>query len=106
MQMKFRQAVVIGTLAFSVAGCGVVDTMVHAIEYQKAAETDLEQMVGVKPGVGFNMKNSYLSVTVIFPDIRNPPKPLNELGDIVRDVITRDFKKAPDELVVGFAVGK
>jgi hypothetical protein len=106
LKMNTRRLFTICTLAFMLAGCGVVETMVNAVEYQKATETDLQALLGVKPGVGFNMQNTTLSVTVVFPDIRNPPKPLAELADVVREIVTKDFKRPPDSLVVGFAVGK
>jgi hypothetical protein len=104
--MKFRQAIAIVGFAVCLAGCGAADLMSNGLSYTRAVEADLEQATGVKPQVGFNWHNgSFQSVTVTFPGLY-ADKTLSELADIVREVVARDFKQAPDTIVLGFSLQK
>lgn len=100
-----RKAIAIAVLAVGLAGCGAADLISRGIWYAKAAETDLEQATGVKPKVGFNWHNGWLSVTVAFPRVYDA-KPLSELADTVRAVVIKDFKQTPDAIVLAFSLGK
>ena len=69
-------------------------------------ETDLERATGVRLEVGFNWHNgSFQSVTVMFPRVY-AGKPLGELADTVREVVAREFKQAPDTIVLAFSLSK
>jgi hypothetical protein len=104
--MKLRQATAIVGLAACLAGCGAADLISNGLAYTRAVEADLEHATGVKPQVGFNWHNgSFQSVTVTFPRVY-ADKPLSELADIVRAVVARDFKQAPDTIVLGFSLQK
>jgi hypothetical protein len=104
--MKFRKTVAIVVLAAGLAGCGAADLVTNGFAYTKAVETDLESATGVRPAVGFNWSNgSFRSVTVTFPRVY-AGKPLGELADTVREVVARDFKQAPEKIVLGFALDK
>jgi len=53
---RYRFAAVVA-LAFGIAACGAISTLVEGWKYAKAVESDLEGMTGVKPSVGFNWSN-------------------------------------------------
>jgi hypothetical protein len=104
--MNIRKAITIVVFAAGLAGCGAADLISNGLSYRKAVETDLENVTGVKPEVGFNWHNgSFESVTVTFPSIY-AGKPLGELADTVREVVARDFKQAPDTIVLAFSLKK
>ena len=104
--MKIRSAIAISVLAASLAGCGVVDLISKGMSYSNAVAADLERDIGVKPEVGFNWHNGNLqSVTVTFPKVY-VGKPLDELADTVREVVVKEFKQAPDTIVLAFSLAK
>jgi uncharacterized protein YceK len=91
-------------LAAMLAGCGVVSTLTEGMQQAKEVEADLEQSTGVKPAVGFNWHNGRLTVvTVQFPGLYGD-KPLSELAGLVRSTVTKDFKQAPERIVLSFAL--
>jgi hypothetical protein len=93
-------------LAAGLAACGVVDTMVDGFKHTRAVESALETSLGTKPAVGFNWHNGRLTqVSVTFPQLLDD-KPLRELAETVRAAVTTEFKQVPDNIVLGFALGK
>jgi hypothetical protein len=104
--MDIRKAIAIVALASSLAGCGAVDLISKGLSYSKAVAADLERATGVKPEVGFSWHNGSLqSVTVTFPKVYSG-KPLDELACTVREVVAKEFKEAPDTIVLGFSLDK
>lgn len=104
--MKFRGAIAILAFANGLAGCGMVDVIKNGLAYSKAVETDLAQATGMKPEVGFKWHNGSLeTVTVTFPRLYST-KPLDELAGTVRQTVTKQFKQAPDTIVLAFAMEK
>ena len=104
--MKIRRAVALVVLASSLAGCGAVDLISKGLAYSKAVETDLQQVTGMKPEVGFSWHNGSLqSVTVTFPRVY-AEKPLDELAGTVREVVAKEFKQTPATIVLAFSLGK
>lgn len=94
------------TLIAGLAACSVVDTMVDGFKHTRAVESALETSVGSKPAVGFNWHNGRLTqVSVTFPQLLED-KPLRELAETVRAEVTKEFKQTPDNIVLGFALGK
>jgi hypothetical protein len=92
--------------ALSLSACDAVDTMTEGFGHAKAVESDLERATGVRPKVGFNWNNGRLtSVTVQFPRI-SESKPLGELAETVRSSVSREFKQAPENIVLAFSLGK
>ena len=56
-------------------------------------------------GIGFNWHNGRLNkVTVTFPRLYRD-KPLAELAETVRQTVTKEFKQAPDDIVLAFSLG-
>jgi hypothetical protein len=93
-------------LAAGLAACSVVDTMVDGFKHTRAVESALETSLGTKPAVGFNWHNGRLTqVSVTFPQLLDD-KPLRELAETVRAAVTTEFKQVPDNIVLGFALGK
>lgn len=100
------RAIAVVVLVAWLAGCGQFGMLTDGIKYAHAVESDLEQMTGVKPQVGFNWNNGRLrSVTVTFPRIFNA-NPVIELADKVRGVVVKEFKQTPDNIVLSFALGR
>ena len=101
-----RRALAIVVLAAALAGCGVVSLFSDGLKYVKATEAELERVIGVKPQVGFNWNNGKLRlVTVTFPSLYEA-KPLGELAATVRSVVVKEFKEAPDSIVLAFSLAK
>jgi hypothetical protein len=93
-------------VAGSLAACGMISSLVDGIKLAKAVESDLKDMTGVKPEVGFNWSNGRLmTVTVTFPQLYES-QPLHELAGTVRIAIAKEFKQAPENIVLAFALGK
>ncbi|MBB4394300.1 hypothetical protein [Bradyrhizobium sp. ERR14] len=100
------RAVVIIVLAFALSGCDAFGALKDGMQRARAVKGDLEQSTGVRPQVGFNWRNGRLaSVTVMFPGLYQT-KPLGDLAGLVRETVTREFKQAPDAIVLSFALGK
>jgi len=97
-----RKLIALIVLSLSLAGCGVVNTLVDGFKSMKAIANDLEKVTGMKPGVDVNWKNGRLtSVKVNFPQLYEA-KPLGELAEQVRVVVTEEFKQAPEQIVISF----
>ena len=93
------------TLAISLAACGVADTLFDGFKHVSAVRNDLAAATGMKPEVGFNWHNGRLNkVTVTFPRLYRD-KPLTELAETVRRTVTKEFKQAPDDIVLAFSLG-
>jgi hypothetical protein len=93
-------------VAVSLAGCDVISTLIDGWKYAKAVETDLEASTGMKPDVGFKWTNGQLeSVTVTFPRLYDK-KPLRELAATVRRAVSSHFRQTPQDIVLGFSLGK
>lgn len=104
--MKIRRVIASAVLAISLAGCGAAEMVSNGFSYTQAVETDLERTTGVKPKVGFSWSNgSFQSVTVTFPRVY-AAKPLDELAATVREVVAKEFKQAPNTIVLAFSLGK
>jgi hypothetical protein len=100
-----RKFIAIMTLAIGLAACGVVSTLVDGFKFAKAVEADLQEVTGIKPAVGFNWNNGRLvSVTVTFPRLYEA-KPLGELAESARVAVTKEFKQAPENIVLAFTLG-
>ncbi len=92
-------------LAISLASCSVADTLFDGFKHVSAVRTDLAAATGMKPEVGFNWHNGHLNkVTVTFPRLYGD-KPLTELAQTVRQMVTKEFKQAPDDIVLAFSLG-
>lgn len=92
-------------LAGSLAACNLISDLTEAFKNAKAVASDLEQVTGSQPQVGFDVHNGRLtSVTVIFPTIYDK-KPLRELAGMARTAIGAHFKQTPTHIVLGFSVG-
>jgi hypothetical protein len=101
-----RKALAILVLAAGLGACGVVSTLVDGFKYAKAVEADLEEVTGLRPGVGFNWHNGRLtSVTVNFPRLYDG-KPLRELAEATRTAVGKEFKQTPENIVLSFSLGK
>jgi hypothetical protein len=100
------KAIALVALVACLAGCGQFGMLTEGIKYAHAVESDLEQMAGVKPQVGFNWSNGRLrSVTVTFPRIFNA-NPVIELAEKVRADVEKNFKQVPDAIVLGFVLAR
>jgi hypothetical protein len=101
-----HKTVVIAIVAACLAACGVISTLVDGFKISNAVESDLKEMTGVKPQVGFNWTNGRLvTVTVTFPQLYESQS-LRELAGNVRIAIAKEFKQTPENIVLSFALGK
>jgi len=101
----FRMTAVL-VFALALGSCDAVNTVTEGFSHARAVESDLEAATGVKPQVGFNWNNGRLvSVTVAFPRIYEA-KPLHELAETIRASVNKQFKQAPEDIVLAFSLGK
>jgi len=95
-------AALISVLALT--ACSAVDTMKEGFKHSQAVESDLEGSTGVRPRVGFNWHNGRLtSVTVQYPRLVES-RSLNDLAETARAAIGREFKQAPENIVLAFSL--
>jgi len=97
-------------LAFAVgkcvSPCNAAYTMPEVRSQTKALESELEQATGIRPQVEFNWVNGRLvQVTPTFPRLYDG-KPLGQLADTVRNAVTAQFKREPENVALAFKVGK
>jgi hypothetical protein len=86
--------------------CSVVDLVKNGFAYSHAVESELQSSAGLKPSVGFSWHNGrFTEVTVAYPGVVEN-KTLRELADEARTVVAKNFKQAPDNIVLSFSVGK
>ena len=98
--------VTIVALAVALAACGMIDAVRDGLKHTQAIESDLEASTGVKPNVGFNWNNGQLVVvTVTFPRILET-RPVRELAELVRASVEKEFAQKPNDIVLGFSLGK
>jgi hypothetical protein len=84
----------------------MISTLTEGWRYAKAVEGDLELSTGLKPEVGFNWHNGQLErVTVTFPQIYEA-RPLREVAETVRRVVTSQFKQTPGKILLAFSLEK
>jgi hypothetical protein len=101
-----HKAIAVAILSIGLAACGIVGSLVDGIKYAKAVEDDLEQLTGLRPGVGFNFNNGRLqSVTVTFPRLYDG-KPVRDLAEATRAAVKKEFKQTPEDIVLAFTLGK
>lgn len=92
-------------VAIGLAGCSVADTLFDGFKHVSDVRNDLAAATGMKPEVGFNWHNGRLNkVTVTFPHLYRD-KALTELAETVRQAVTKEFKQAPDDIVLAFSLG-
>jgi hypothetical protein len=101
MRTRFLPAML---LALALAACGPIDSLKEGFAHSQAVSASLEKSLGIKPFVGFNWSNGNLdSVTVNFEGI--PPNvPLADIAAKAREAITAEFKQAPTQVVIAFAL--
>jgi hypothetical protein len=96
----------VGLIAVILVACDATSTVTEGFKQARSVESDLETATGVKPNVGFNWQNGQLvSVTVVFP-VLPETKPLREIADEVRAAVGKEFKQAPNNVVLAFSLGK
>jgi hypothetical protein len=101
-----HKTIVIFIVAACLAACGMISTLVDGFKISNAVESDLKEMTGVKPQVGFNWSNGRLvTVTVTFPQLYESQS-LRELAGNVRIAVAIEFKQTPENIVLSFALGK
>jgi hypothetical protein len=100
-----HKTVAIVVLACGLGACGMISTLLNGFKNAKAVESDLEEVTGLKPAVGFNWNNGRLtSVSVTFPRLYDA-KPLQELAEVTRAAVGKEFKQTPENIVLAFALG-
>ena len=101
MRTRFLSAV---SIALALAGCGPIDTMKEGFAHSQAVSASLEKSLGVKSFVGFNWSNGVLvSVNVTFQGIpRNVA--LADIAAQSQQAVVAEFKEAPSEVVIAFAL--
>ena len=84
--------------------CGVVNTLVDSFKSLQAVRADLEKVTGneAKLSTSAGTMAVLVSVKVNFPQLYEA-KPLGELTEQVRVVVTEQFKQAPEQIMLSSA---
>jgi hypothetical protein len=86
------------------AACGPIDSLKEGFAHSQAVSTRLEKSVGLKSFVGFNWSNGVLtSVNVTFQGLPAQTG-LSEIADKSKQAIVEEFKQAPRQVVIAFAI--
>jgi hypothetical protein len=94
------------SLATNLAACDAVSTLSEGLTYAHAVESDLEGTMGMKPQVGFRWTNGRLvEVSVNFPRLYYA-QPIREAAEMVRVAVSKEFKQAPENIVLSFSLGR
>jgi pheromone shutdown protein TraB len=87
------------------SACGMVGSMGELQNQSSAAETALENELGVKPFIGWHTNNGVLTnVTVTFAGTKLNAMSVADIQAHVRKAIVASFKELPKQLVVSFSV--
>jgi hypothetical protein len=101
-----RKLAALLVVAVGLTGCDMVSTLIGGMKMASAVESDLEASIGMKPDVGFDWKNGRLvRVTVTFPRLYTA-KPLPEFAETVRHAVAARFRQTPENIVLGFSLGR
>lgn len=91
------------SLVAALTGCDAVDSLRHGLEHAQAVSAELEQSLGIKPFVGFNWNNGYLTqVSITFESVPANFTP-TEIAAISRTAIRQEFDQDPERILVSFA---
>lgn len=85
-------------------GCGAYDTYSEGLEYAKAVEEDMNELVGSEPFVGFRWENGSLKdVTVAFTEI---PAELSaeQIAQLAKQSIGKHFSETPGQITISFTI--
>lgn len=100
---RFCTAVLASSLLL-LGGCDSFSTLKDGFAQSQAVADDLEKSVGAKPLVGFNWNNgTLLSVSVTFDGIPGQ-RSANEIADLSRVAIKKQFQQEPRQIVLGFSI--
>ncbi len=98
--------IIAASLAAGLAACDAVSSLTDGLSYARAVESDLEGTMGMKPQVGFRWSNGRLAeVSVTFPRLYYA-QPMREAAEMVRAAVAKEFKQAPENIVLSFSLGK
>lgn len=90
-------------VAVAAAGCDAYDSVKEGFAHSQAISTELEKSLGTKTFVGFNWNNGTLNaVTVTFDGVPKG-RTLQEIADVSRAAVLKEFKQTPEQIVIAFS---
>jgi len=91
-------------LSLAIWGCNSIDSLKGGFQHSQAVSAELEKSLGVRPFVGFNWNNGFLtSVNVTFEGIPKE-KSLPEIGEVATRAVLKEFKQEPKQIVISFTI--
>lgn len=88
-----------------IASCGVVGTLTEMNEQTSKTADVLEESLGTRPQIGWNMTNGVLTdVNVYFENLDDHSVSVAELIEQVKTTVAENIKKRPGVLVVSVAI--
>lgn len=104
MTRRFARAIAAILAVLALAGCDAFDTFKEGFEHSQAVSAELEKSLGTKSFVGFNWHNGTLnSVSVTFEGVPKN-RTLDEIADIARAAVLKEFKQKPEQIVISFSL--
>ncbi|NLR74265.1 hypothetical protein [Leeia aquatica] len=99
MMLRILAAVL---LALTLAACNPLESLSDGLRNSEAVATELEQSLGVKSFVVFNIHNGTLtSVTVTFESVPAHAT-LPEIAAKTRSAVLKAFKQTPGSVLISF----
>lgn len=88
-----------------IASCGVVGTLTEMNEQTSKTADVLEESLGTRPQIGWNMTNGVLTdVNVYFENLDDHSVSVAELIEQVKTTVAENIKERPGVLVVSVAI--
>lgn len=88
-----------------IASCGVVGTLTEMNEQTSKTADVLEESLGTRPQIGWNMTNGVLTdVNVYFENLDDYSVSVAELIEQVKTTVAENIKERPGVLVVSVAI--
>ncbi|MBV8659243.1 MAG: hypothetical protein JO142_15590 [Burkholderiales bacterium] len=101
--MKQHLAILLA-ISLTLTACGPIDTLKEGFSHAEAVSAQLEKSFGSKPFVGFNWNNGTLTnVNITFNGVP-PNAPLNDIVAKAKQTVVAEFKQAPKQVIVSFAI--
>ena len=88
--------------ALALAACGSASTITQGFKEATAVENDLQASLDVKTLVGFKWRGGLLTEVTVFFSETPKDKTLEEIEAAAKAAIAKEFKQAPETIVVSF----
>jgi hypothetical protein len=88
----------------ALAGCNAIDSVREGFAHSQAVSAELARSLRMKSLVGYNWHNGSLtSVNITFEGVPKD-RSLAEIAEESRRAVLKEFKQAPQQIIVAFSI--